>query len=145
MFQEEWENEINKLFSALPVLLDDDEEEERKRDAGLCEIRGNLAQRFMEVSYYEQDDADDRMSLKDAFEKHVEKLKGIHGPDMVFAPFPSKTTPEHPSPTIERSTSSSSLVSGVSGSSSSKPDVIPHQFFYLCRQGSVWTVLQARA
>lgn len=125
-------------------MLDDDEEEQRKRDAGLQEIRGNLAERFMEVSYYEQDDADDPMSLKNAFENHVEKLKGIHGPDMVFAPIPSKPKSEEPSPTLQRSTSSSSLVSGVSGSSSSKPDVIPHQFFYLCHQGSVWTVLQAR-
>ena len=126
-------------------MLDDDEEEDRKRDAGLEEIRGNLAQRFMEVSYYTQDDADDTMSLKNAFEKHVEKLKGIHGPDMVFAPIPSQPKPEEPSPNLERSSSSSSLVSGVSGSSSSpKPDMMPHQFFYLCHQGSVWTVLQAR-
>ena len=140
-----WEEELGGLFSALPIVLDEDESKEKERNACLEKIRKSIASRFMEIEDARAMDKEKRDALFEGFETHVARLKEIHGRDLEFAPWPAlspqclklETTDDNVP--AKRKGSNASL---KSTSSTEKSDIAPHEFFYLCKDSAVWTVVQ---
>ena len=126
------------------MVLDDDEEEEQKRTKCVAEFRTMIASRFLELrsATTGAHGEADREALLQGLHRHLDSLKEIHGPDMVFCPLPADGSllacPDKP----KRLGSSGSLVSD-SSSGDSKSSRLRHSFFYLCHESTVWTVVQA--
>ena len=126
-------NQVESLLSEVPLVLDEDDARERERDQKLLEVRGKLASWFLEIRHDN--------SMKEVLFTFLSKLKEMHGQDMVFAPLPDCDTQPEPKPeTLVRKASS---VSSLSTQSSSGSSVAAHKLFYLCHEGTVWTVIQA--
>lgn len=139
--QEQWEHDLRVLFTDLPVVLDDDEKKEQEREEQLVKIRGSMASRYMLVSSAKEN----KIEMINSFIEHIASLKEMHGQDMAFPPWPSVDDP----PATERvrrlsSSSNVSVHSATSSSASSSSHVLNHKLFYLCQDGTVWTVVQAR-
>lgn len=144
-YKDEWEAKLAERFADLPVVLDDDEDQERKRDLAVEEIRGMIATRCMELfaGTNEPNAKLDLESMKQGFLDHLAKLKEIHGPDLVFGPCPCGETSEKQDDHLKRSSTSQSLQSDSTSSAASKDSSVKHKLFYLCKEGTVWTVVQA--
>lgn len=144
-YQDEWESKLGELLAELPIVLDDDEEMERKRRVSVEEIRAMVASRCMELCHGTNgpDRKLDLESTKQGFLDHLTKLKEIHGPDMVFGPCPCSQTSEEQGGDLKRSSTSQSLQSDSTSSAASTDSSVKHKLFYLCKEGTVWTVVQA--
>ena len=144
-YKDEWESKLGELLAELPIVLDDDEEMERKRRVSVEEIRAMVASRCMELCHGTNgpDRRLDLESTKQGFLDHLTKLKEIHGPDMVFGPCPCSQTSEEQGGDLKRSSTSQSLQSDSTSSAASTDSSVKHKLFYLCKEGTVWTVVQA--
>ena len=144
-YKDEWESKLGELLAELPIVLDDDEEMERKRRVSVEEIRAMVASRCMELCHGTNgpDRRLDLESTKQGFLDHLTKLKEIHGPDMVFGPCPCSQTSEKQGGDLKRSSTSQSLQSDSTSSAASTDSSVKHKLFYLCKEGTVWTVVQA--
>eukprot|EP00435_Cladocopium_sp_Y103_P049541 s1312_g15.t1 len=141
--KDEWEAKLSTLFAELPVVLDDDDEQEKKRSDAVEGIRNMVAARCMELCRASNgpNAKQDLESTKQGFLEHLSKLKEIHGPDMVFGPCPCDETSEKQDEHLKRSSTSQSLQSESTSSSASKDSSLKHKLFYLCKEGTVWTVV----
>lgn len=125
-------------------MLDDDEEEEQKRTKCVAEFRTMIASRFLELRSATKGahGETDRETMLQGLHHHLDNLKEIHGPDMVFCPLPADDCVPACPDNAKRLASSGSLVSD-SSSGDSKSSRLRHSFFYLCHESTVWTVVQA--
>ena len=131
--EEQRMHQVESLLSEVPLVLDEDDDRERDRDQKLLEIRGKLASWFLEIRHDN--------NMREVLFTFLSKLKEMHGQDMVFAPLPEcETQPEPKADALVRKASS---VSSLSTESSSGSSVVSHKLFYLCHEGTVWTVIQA--
>lgn len=118
-----------------------DERSQKALDA----VRANIAQRWTNISKSKgtMDEQDFRALMNEAKE-HLASLKVIHGREMVFGPWPAlpceKGEAQVPASTrLSTASHASSSSSGKNGSAA----IVPHKFWYLCQNGTVWTVVQA--
>ena len=125
-------------------MLDDDDEEENKRTKCVDEFRTMIASRFLELRSTMKGahgEADQETMLQ-GLHNHLDNLKEMHGPDMVFCPLPPDDSLFARPEKVKRGESNGSLVSD-SSSGASKSSRLRHSFFYLCHDSTVWTVVQA--
>lgn len=133
---------MQKLIAKIPEVFEDDDRLEQQRADAIRTVRTAIAQRWCEIF----SNGEGHPKFQEQVADMNETLAGfieIHGSSFSFPPEPLSRCKGFEVPDTKANSDVTSQTSSW-GSSSSKGEMIPHEFRFLQhRDHSVWTVLQA--
>lgn len=143
--QDTWRQEVGRLISELPEVLDEDNvAEEDARQLGIEKIRNHIAKRWIALrTIGAKWFAKDREQALASTRECIQNLILLHGDALEFSPDADYhvSMPQVQTDSVVKLVEDEEVRSARSSGSSAS--TLPHKFMFLQTGGDVWTILQA--